>query len=218
MTELERALAALGEELEFPQSRDVWPRIADRLQRRGWVRPAVFALAAGVVALAIALAVPPARSAILKFFHIGSVTVERVETLPPAQTRPFATGLGPARTQPTLKLPASVTATAYYKQPGMAAALLRYRGRQVLFAELRGDQMGFSKKVAGPTTHLEEVRLGEFGLWLSGAPHVLMWDSGTAQTRLAGNVLLWLQNDVTYRLEGRLTKGQMLALARQITP
>src|SRR5436190_19036458 len=138
MTELERALAALGEELEFPQSRDVWPRIAERLRRRRWVRPAVFALAAGVVALAIALAVPPARSAILKFFHIGSVTVERVETLPPAQTRPFATGLGPALTQPTVNLPASVTATKYYKRRGLGAALFRCRGGQVVFGELGG--------------------------------------------------------------------------------
>lgn len=218
MTELERALVALGDELEFPPSRDVWPRIADRLQRRRWIRPAVFALAAGVLALGIAFAVPPARSAILKFFHIGSVTVERVETLPPAQTQPFATGLGPPRAQPTLKLPAGLKVTKYYKQPGMAAALLRYGGKQVLLAELRGDQMGFSKKVAGPTTHVEEVPLGEFGLWLTGAPHVVMWDSGHAETRLAGNVLLWLLNDVTYRLEGQLTKGQMLALARQITP
>src|SRR5215475_11154146 len=147
MTELERALVSLGEELEFPQSRDVWPRIAERLQRRRWVRPAVFALAAGAVALGIALAVPPARSAILKFFHIGSVTVERVETLPPAQTRPFATGLGPAQAQPTLQLPASLHALHYYKGPGMAAALLRYRGKQILYVRLTGDQMGFTKKV-----------------------------------------------------------------------
>jgi hypothetical protein len=217
MTELERALVALSEELEFPDSRDVWPRIADRLQRRRWVRPAVFALAAAVVALAIALAVPPARSAILKFFHIGSVTVERVDTLPPAQTRPFATGLGPARAQPTLKLPASLHALHYYEGPGMAAALLRYRGKQILYMRLTGDQMGFSKKVVGPTTHLEEVPLGEFGLWITGAPHVVMWESGRAETRLAGNVLLWLQNGVTYRLEGQLTKGQILRLARQIT-
>jgi hypothetical protein len=217
MTELERALAAIGNELEYPQPRDVWPRIADRLQQRRWVRPAVFALAAGVVVLGIALAVPPARSAILKFFHIGSVTVERVETLPPAQTRPFATGLGPAHSQPTLKLPASVTATAYYRQPGMAAALLRYRGKQVLYAELRGNQMGFAKKFVSPATHAEEARIGEWGIWFTGAPHVLMWDAGTAQTRLAGNVLIWLSRNVTYRLEGQLTKGQMLALARQIT-
>src|SRR2546423_15723352 len=100
MTELERALAALGEELEFPQSRDVWPRIAERLQRRRWVRPAVFALAAGVAALAIALAVPPARSAILEFFHIGSVTRGQVHTPPPAQERPLSAPAVPAAPQP----------------------------------------------------------------------------------------------------------------------
>lgn len=218
MTELERALFALGDELEFPAAPDVWPRVAERLQRRRWVRPAVFALAAGVVALGIALAVPPARSAILKFFHIGSVTVERVETLPPARTRPFATGLGPARAQPTLKVPAGVTATTYYKQPGMAAALLRYRGKQLLYAELRGNQMGFAKKFASQSTHVEEARIGEWGLWLSGGPHVVMWQFGNVQTRLAGNVLIWLSNGVTYRLEGELGKRQMMALARKITP
>jgi hypothetical protein len=78
--------------------------------------------------------------------------------------------------------------------------------------------MGFAKKVVGPTTHLEEVRLGEFGLFLSGAPHVLMWEGGNVQTRLAGNVLIWLSNGVTYRLEGQLAKGQMLRLGGKITP
>src|SRR5512133_2339839 len=136
MTELERALVALGRDLDFPDTPGVWHPVEGRLQRRRWLRPAVFALAAAVVAVGIALAVPPARSAILKFFHIGSVTVERVDTLPPAQTRPFATGLGPARAQPTLQLPAGLTATRYYKGPGMAAALLRYRGRQVLYVQL----------------------------------------------------------------------------------
>jgi hypothetical protein len=217
MTELERALTALGNELEFPPSRDVWPRIADRLQRRRWLRPAVFALAVGALAIGIAMAVPPARSAILKFFHIGAATVERVETLPPAQTRPFATGLGPARAQPTLKLPASVTPLHYYARPGLAAALVHYRGKQVLLAELQGDEMALYKKVVDADTTVEPVQLGEFGLWIHGGPHVLMWRYGNAPTRLAGNVLLWLRNGTTYRLEGKLDKRQMFALARQIT-
>ena len=217
MTELERALVALGNELEFPASRDVWPQIADRLQRRRWFRPAAFALAVGVVAVGIAFAVPPARSAILRFFHIGSVTIERVETLPPATTRPFSTGLGPARSQPTVKLPAGLKATAYYARPGLNAALLRYRGKQVLYAELRGDQMGFTKKFVGPTTHAEDARIGEWGMFLSGAPHVVMWEDGRVETRLAGNVLIWLFQGTTYRLEGQLNKEQMLKLGRQIT-
>jgi hypothetical protein len=217
MTELERALVALGGELDFPDTPGVWHQVSGRLERRRRLRPVVFALAAAVVAFGIALAVPPARSAILKFFHIGSVTVERVETLPPGQHRAFATGLGPARTKQTLQLPEGLTATKYYSGPGMAAATLRYRGRQILFVELRGDQMGFSKKFVGPTTRVEEARIGEWGLWFEGGEHVIMWTYGNVRTRLAGNVLVWLQNGTTYRLEGRLDKGQMLALARQIT-
>jgi hypothetical protein len=77
--------------------------------------------------------------------------------------------------------------------------------------------MGLAKKFAGGETHLEPVQLGEFALWLTGGEHVLMWDSDQATTRLAGNVLLWLENGTTYRLEGELDKGQMVDLARQIT-
>lgn len=215
MTELERALVALGEELEYPPARDAWPHVEPRLRRRRlW--PAVV-VAAAVLAVGIAFAVPSARSAILRFFDIGSVSVEQVQTLPPAQTRLFSTGLGPRRSQPTVQLPAGLTATAYYARPGLHAALLRYRGKQVLYAELHGDEMGVAKKFVGPTTHIEEIRIGEFGIYLSGAPHVLVWDQGNVQTRLAGNVLLWLDRGVTRRLEGPLDKGEMTALAREIT-
>jgi hypothetical protein len=88
----------------------------------------------------------------------------------------------------------------------------------VLYARFTGDQMGFSKKFIGPTTHLEEVRLGEFGLWISGGEHVLRWQYGNVETRLAGNVLLWLSDGVTYRLEGPLDRAQMLRLGGKITP
>jgi hypothetical protein len=216
MTELERALVALGEELEYPVARDAWPNVEQRLRRRRRLWPAVV-VAAAVLAVGVAFAVPPARSAILKFFHIGSVSVEQVQTLPPAQTRPFSTGLGPKRSQPTVQLPSGLTATTYYARPGLHAALLGYRGKQVLYAELRGDQMGVAKKFVGPTTHIQEVRIGEFGMYLSGAPHVLIWDEGNVRTRLAGNVLIWLDRGVTRRLEGPLDKRQMVSLAREIT-
>src|SRR5262249_57760825 len=203
---LHAALVPLGGGLESRVARDVGAEVAPRWRRaRFW--PGVVG-AAAVLAVGIAFAVPPARRAILKFFHIGSVSVEQVQTLPPAQTRPFSTGLGPKRPQPTVQLPARLTATAYYARPGLHAALLRYRGKQVLYAELRGDQMGFAKKFVGPTAHIEEARLGEFGMFLSGAPHVLMWEQGNVQTRLAGDVLIWVDRGGTYRPEGGLGTGQ----------
>jgi len=222
MTELERALVALGNELEFPATPDVWPRVQERMQRRRWFRPAVFAVALGVVAIGIAFAVPPARSAILRFFHLGAATVEQVDTLPPAQQRPLVSGLGAPLSHETLKVPSGVTALRFYERSGLDAALLRYQGKLVLLAEVRGDQMGFFKKFTDENTRVESVVLGEFGVWITGGRHVLLWEFHPnevheAETRLAGDVLLWLKDDVTYRLEGDLDKGQMIELARQIT-
>src|SRR5882762_9047071 len=94
MTELERALVALGRELDIPAEPDLRSRVRARIERRPR-RRRVVVLAVALTALGIALAVPPARSAILRFFHIGSVTIERVETLLHAQERSLVAGLGP---------------------------------------------------------------------------------------------------------------------------
>src|SRR5207248_3750368 len=133
MTELERALVALGGELEFPQTPDVVGVVRGRIQRRRWLRPLVLAVALAVLAVGVAMAVPPARSAILKFFHLGSATVERVETLPPAQRRPLAAGLGPALAREDaelaagfgMRLPPSAAPQRFYAQPGMISTVIR---------------------------------------------------------------------------------------------
>jgi hypothetical protein len=238
MTELEQALVALGRELDFPPEPNLLPAVRERLQRRRFAfapprRALAVALAVLLVAFGIAMAVPQARSAILDFFHIGNVTVERVETLPHAEQRPLQAGLGPPlsrqdaeqRAQLRIKLPklAGPPPARYYGQPGLIATTLRYRGKRVLLAEMRGDQIGIVKKVVEPGTNVQGVDLGFFALWIEGGQHVLRWQFGTeepraVQTRLAGNVLLWLVDDTTYRLEGDLDKRHMLELARKITP
>jgi hypothetical protein len=238
MTELERALVLLGRELDFPSEPDLVAAVRARLERPS-ARPAprrrtlVFAAAVLVVAFGIAMAVPDARSAILRFFHIGAVTVERVETLPPAKERPLVAGLGPALSRPVAERRAQVPIvlpdfdgeqpTRYYAQPGVIATLIQYGGKPVLLAELGSDQLGLSKKFAGPGTKVEGVEVsGRFGLWLEGGRHVLTWQFGAGEvreirTRLAGNVLIWAVSDRTFRLEGPLAKAQMLELARDIT-
>ena len=114
-----------------------------------------------------------------------------------------------------------VTPTRYYAQPGLIATLLEYRGKPVLLAEMGGDQAALTKKFVTPETRVEPAEIGSNGLWIEGGRHVLIWQAGTATfqrvSRLAGNVLLWVEGDRTFRLEGDLTKGQMLKLARDIT-
>jgi hypothetical protein len=237
MTELERALVALGQELDFPPEPELWPAVRERIERRRFAfalrrRALALAVALLVVAFGIAMAVPQARSAILRFFHIGAVTVERVDTLPFAREGPLAAGLGPPRSRPeaerrghlSIVLPSMKGSPPrrYYAQPGLIATVLYFRGKPVLLAELEGDQASISKKFVTSGTNLEIVRLGRFGLWLEGGKHVLTWQFGPDQfhqieTRLAGNVLVWLVGDRTFRLEGDLDKAQMLELARDIT-
>src|ERR671939_1884900 len=95
MTELERALVALGHELDVPAAPDLWPLLRTRLERRERRRRGlVVAVALGVTAIAVAMAVPQARTAILRFFHIGAVTVEHVQTLPHATHASLTAGLG----------------------------------------------------------------------------------------------------------------------------
>ena len=81
MPELERDLREVGRLLAFPPEPDLVPAVRARLGEapRPWPfaarrRVLVLALAALVVAIAAAFAVPPARTAILRFFHIGGET------------------------------------------------------------------------------------------------------------------------------------------------
>ena len=89
MTELERTLLRLGDELAFPEAPDVVERVLGRLVSEPTpaprpVRRRALVLAFAVLALALgaAMAVPQARTAILEFFRLRGATVQRVETLP----------------------------------------------------------------------------------------------------------------------------------------
>jgi hypothetical protein len=229
MTELERALVQLGRELDLPPEPDLRSRLRAQIERRSRYRRALVPALALLVALGIAFAVPDARSAILRFFHIGAVTIERVETLPAARDRPLTAGLGPALALDEAEARSGVSLVLngprpqrFYAQPGLIATLLNYRDKPVLLAELQADQTGIVKKLAGSETKVEPAPIGSFGLWLEGGRHVLIWVTGSGEVRqieprLAGNVLIWAEGGRTFRLEGDLSKGQMLELGRQIT-
>jgi phosphomannomutase len=79
----ERELRALAAYVDFPAERDLAPAVRARLAaRRPRRRALVLVLAALLVALAVAFSVPPARSAILHFFHLRGASIELVDRLP----------------------------------------------------------------------------------------------------------------------------------------
>src|SRR3954463_4448267 len=91
MSDLERTLVELGRGLDWPETPDVATAVRARLGepevRRSRTRPLVVALVVLAVAIGAARLGPRARPSILRFFHLGGVTVERVDRLP--RTRPL---------------------------------------------------------------------------------------------------------------------------------
>jgi hypothetical protein len=216
MADPDRSLRDLR--VDWPETPDVGARLQLAPRRR--LRPLAVAVALALLALAIAFAVPPARSALLRFFGLGAVTIERVQTLPFAAERPLAAGLGvrvgAAEAERTLGAPFRPAEHGpLYASDGIVSTLLATPA-PVLLSEL--GSAGFLKKFVAGATHVEtvEVAPGIEGVWLAGEQHVVFLPN--AAPRLAGNVLVWEHGGITYRLEGRqLTKATALRLAREIT-
>ncbi len=221
MAELDRELRGLAAYVELPAERDLWPAVEARLgtrSRRPRLRIAVAIAVAAAVAVGIAFAVPPARSAILRFFGLEGVSIVRVDHLPSVRANPEVYG---SRT--TLdgaervlgfrpRLPNLGSAPRLYVDPSHQAFLAVY-GRPVRL-RLEETRFGVFRKIISATQPVDRVVVGgDPGLWLEG-DHVFSDFFG--QPRLAGNALLWLHDGVTYRLEGRLTRQQALRIARSV--
>ena len=223
MTELEHALVALGHELDVPTAPNLAPRVRARLEpRRVWPRRVALAIAVAVLAVGVAFAIPPARSAILRFFHLGGVTIERVDTLPRAQERPLTADLGlPLHLARATRvagfrplLPRGLHPRLYAWNDAISM-LVRIGHKPVLISETSHGGLMFEKKYVAPETQVVAVTVaGQPGYWITGARHVVEFQSG--EPRLAGNVLLWQRAGLTLRLEGRLTKAQAVELAQSV--
>jgi hypothetical protein len=219
MAELEHELRVLAAEVEWPAT----PAFDLRrpLRRRAW-RVAVAAVA---LAVGIAFAVPASRGALLRFLHVGGVTVERVRTLPPARERSLAASLGrpvsaaqaAALLGEPFRFPEGVS-SRLYASSDVVSTLLAVP-EPVLLSELRVAVPGgvIVKKLASLATRVQPVRVaGAPGIWIEGAPHAVLMPA--APPRLAGAVLVWARGGITYRLEGKsLTLARARALAARLT-
>jgi hypothetical protein len=218
MPELERALELLAAEVDWPPTPAF--ELASALRRPRRRRWLVAAALAAAVAVGVAFAVPASRGAILRFLHVGGVTIERVRTLPPAEERALGASVGVPTSEAAaaellgqpFRLPAGVEAHLY--RSGRSVSALLEPG-PVLLTELRSGVEGpiFLKKVASASTRVEWVQLspGVEAVWLARGEHVFI--APPLPARYAGNTLVWQRGPITYRLEGR---GLDLARARAL--
>jgi hypothetical protein len=243
MTDLERSLVLLGRELDVPPTPDLAGCVRGELASathgsRPRPRPTIVVVLAALVvaALLATLAIPDARSALLRFLQVGGAHIELVDELPPVpQTPPelqltlgAQVSLEDARRRATFPLfeldedPDEVyigergTIWFLYGQPERVRLLVAQT------PTLQIDEPFFLKKLSSAGTRVEpfEVR-GESAFLLSGAQHVVMLldEDGEAypeSARLARDVVLWEEAGRTIRLEGELTRNDAIALAEEL--
>jgi hypothetical protein len=241
MSELERMLVALGDDLAVPATPDIAAAVAGRLEprRRGIPlrRPLVLAFAAVVAAALLAtLAIPDARSALLRFFGIGGVRIELVEELPEVPADPVELELmlgervSPADAKrragfPLLELDEAPDAVYLGERGTVWFVYGRPDSVRLLIAQtpdLGVDEPSLFKKLAAQGTSVDEATVrGEQGFFLSGEPHLvfLVDENGDVvgdSARLTEEVLVWDEDGRTIRLEGDLTKEEALRLAESM--
>ena len=235
MTDLERALVAMGRELEYPPTPQLAEAVAARLRERpragraglrsrrvALVAIAVFLLACGTVA-----AVPAARNAVLEFLHLRGATIERRERLP--DLPPGRIDLGPRTTLAAAErelgfeplVPAALGDPKGVHLYGEALTL-DYRPR-ALVTELRGDiHPAYAGKIGAEATSLERLEVdGDRAIWVSGVPHFFFYRDEAGEVRerslrVAGNVLLLERGNLLVRVEGGFGRDEAVRIARSL--
>jgi hypothetical protein len=224
----ERELRALAAFVELPGERDLAPAVRAGLRGRPRRRlAAVVVLAALLAAVTVAFAVPPARSAILRFLHLRGVRIEYVDRLPNVPTAPLDLGVPvpPADAERTAGFqPLASGLLGKPDQVTWDGGLLWYRyGRtRLLVSQFRGtERLDLVKKVVERNTLITPVRVdGQPGYFIAGGKHFLYLAPGGVvreePVRLSRQVLLWQHGPLTLRLEGDVTLAQALRIARSL--
>src|SRR5215831_8824456 len=248
MADLDLELRELGRELAFPPTPDLAAKVRAKLEaaprsspRTRLLRPSrrtiAIALAVVAVAVGIAFAVPPARTAILRVFGVGGVRIRLVDKLPERRldgARIFGTPVTLAEARRRLDFSLEVPSVDGFDTPDhvyVSRALpggvvfLVYGSVQrprALLTAFTTSGFPYAEKSAGPGTTYRPVRVdGQPAAWLAGAPHQFAFrDRGgvfhTGTLRLATNTLLWRIEYVTYRLEGDLSLDQAVRIAESL--
>src|SRR6266851_4995468 len=117
--------------------------------------------------------------------------------------------------------PGGQVALVYYPRPGLPEA--NTTGLGLLLTAFQGSvPAGIFGKGIPPGTRMEEVKInGGQGYWIEGDPHTIFLMDNRGQvrpetTRLAGNVLLWNQGELTLRIESALSKDEVLRIATSV--
>lgn len=217
-------------------------RLWSSVPRVAWVAAALAALFAGALVFS-----PSTRQAVADFFGVDGIRIhvggrapeglgadldlgERI-SLADAQSRvtfpiqvPSIDRLGaPDEVYFGAPPPGGQLSFVYAAGPGLPAAPPTDVG--LLFSQFSADLEGaFFKKAVQFGTNVRFVLVnGADGYWVHGAPHVFSYRDVEGHiveesSRLAGDVLVWSRDGVTYRIESGLRLREVLEIAESLEP
>ena len=246
MSELELELREL--QIDWPETPDlagaVQARLAAPPRRRSWLaRPAwQLAVAATALVIAVVMAIPPARAAVLDWLGFGSVRITREQPRPSRFGQALALGdpvtLEQARRRFPVLVPDAVgepDAVYLYEQPVAGPRVdLVYRSRAdlptsgntgagLLITELRAVTTPLIEKAAGGAKVERLTVDGDPAFFISGAPHGFAYldpdsqDARFEEQRLAGNTLLVERSDgVLLRIEADIPRERAVEIAESV--
>jgi hypothetical protein len=248
VSELELELRELR--VEWPATPDVAGAVQERLAApapaRRWrlERPAwQLAVAATALVIAVVMAIPPARAAVLDLLGFSSVRITREEPRPSTFGQALVLGEPVTLEQARRAFPVLVPEElgepdavyleqhplvgprvdlVYRPRPGLPAS--GNTGAGLLVTEFRAVTEPLIEKAAGTGATVERLRVGgDPAFFISGAPHGFAYlnpDTGEAnfeEQRMAGNTLLVERSDGTLlRLEADVSRERAVEIAESM--
>ena len=193
-SDLVERLELLGDDLDFGDVDLAGAVVLGVRERRSRVRARRWLVAAGVLMVVGAAAgYPDSRQAVARWFGFDSLSVE---------------------VDPELSVPA---AEGLFEAPGPGETIVvDVGGRAITVSTVSGRlNTAVVVKTVGSADQIEEVTVqGRDGLWISGVPHQVGYESldgSIVVERVAQNTLVWQSGDVLVRVEGFVELSDALA-------
>ena len=217
---LDPQLNKLARAFRYPDTPDLARREGPPV--RGPARRLAWAVVFLAIIAAVAFAVPPVRAALVETLGIGAVEIRLGEPTPTAErldiNLPGETSLQAARASSDVYLPI----LSVLGGPDRVFVLTEVGSTVVLVWEPEGVALyiippgPIVQKLAPESIRQTTVR-GVPGIWIVG-DHFLELVSGDPDLTIFvdSNVLIWTEDEVTFRLESTLTLDEAIELAETL--
>jgi hypothetical protein len=240
VTDLEQRLAALSQLIDWPRA-DVTARVRSNLavpqpHPRRWLRVATVT---ALVIIALAVATPWGRQAVADLFGVAGITLRWGSANQLGSSldlgEQIALEQAAARVTFPLLVPTDEPASVYHDEvpatgiihmvwpSGEALPSAGDSDVGLLYSQFTVEATEMFIKTVGATSEVSEVTVrGNRGFWIEGAEHfVVYWDDSAPVEetgRLAANVLAWVENGVTHRIETTGDLQTTLDVAESLRP